>query len=140
VKESTYEVPGSAGGNYILTKCEEMEVGGKAEAEKPSAAEEGQAPASKNAGAVDGKQKEKNVRVARVEEWRVEVNNAVQKVDPAENEDGGEKKKHRKCIINSWVLELHVDDHAVEKEKDVRLKKKEKHAEKSDSKHKVRRK
>jgi hypothetical protein len=100
VKESTYEVPGTAGGNYILTKCEEMEVGGKGEAEKPSAAEEGQTPASKKAGTADGRQAERNVRVARVEEWRVEVNDAVQKVDPAENEEGGEKK-HGKCIINS---------------------------------------
>jgi hypothetical protein len=93
VKESIYEVPGTAGGNYILTKSEEIQVGGKAEAEKPRAAEEGKAPASKKAGAVDGKQEEKNVRVARVEEWRVEVNDAVQKVDPAEKDEGGEKKQ-----------------------------------------------
>jgi hypothetical protein len=96
VKERTYEVPGTAGGNYIFTKS----GGGKAEGEKPGAAEERQAPASKNAGVVDGRVQERNVRVARVEEWRVEVNNAVQKVDPAENKEGGEKK-HSKFIINS---------------------------------------
>ena len=93
MKETTYEVPGTAGGNYILAKCKEIQVGGKGEAEKPAAGEEGKAPASKKAGAVDGRQAERNVRVARVEEWRVEVNDAVQKVDPAENKEGGEKKQ-----------------------------------------------
>jgi len=82
VKESTYEVPGTAGGSYVLTRCEKMEVGGKAEAEsaskEPGAVEGGQTAASKNAGAVDGRQEERN------------------KADPAENEKGGEKEEAEK--------------------------------------------
>lgn len=100
MKERTYEVPGTAGENYVPTKCKDIQVGGKAEAEKPGAPEEGKAQASKNAGAVDGRQAERNVRVARVEEWRAEVNDAVQKVDPAEKKEGGEEKQG-KCIISS---------------------------------------
>jgi hypothetical protein len=119
VKEKTYEVPGSAGGSYVMTRCEEMElgsgvgeaIGGKAEAgtvgEEPSAAppvKGGEAPVSKKAGAVgDKRQEERNVRVARVEEWRVEVNDALQKADPADNEEGKEKKQG-KSITRSQIL------------------------------------